>query len=104
MDEAIIVINGVSLNIGQSMTLRVAVTSFLTNMQNEGLGEDPAGKSMAEAYIARASEIEELLVTTAAPLKQCEASGGHNDCPNSVVPGRRYCAEHSRPRRSPWSN
>ena len=61
MDEAIVLINGVRLNIGQAMTLRVAIGSFLTSMQDDGLGSDDAGKAMAEAYIARASEIEMLL-------------------------------------------
>lgn len=61
MNEANVVINGVSLDIGQSMTLRVAIGSFLASMQDDGLGSDPAGKAMAEAYIARASEIEILL-------------------------------------------
>lgn len=62
MNEAIVVINGVQLNIGQAMVLRVAIGSFLANMQNDGLGESAAGKAMAAAYVARASEIEQLLV------------------------------------------
>ena len=61
MNEANVVINGVPLNIGQAMTLRVAIGSFLASMQDDGLGSDPAGKAMAGAYIARASEIEILL-------------------------------------------
>ena len=62
MNEASIVINGVPLNIGQAMALRVAVGSFIVSMQNDGLGNSTAGKAMAEAYIARASEVEQMLV------------------------------------------
>lgn len=62
MNEAIVTINGVQLTVGQSMALRVAVGSFLASMQNDGLGDSEAGKVMAEAYIARATEIESLLV------------------------------------------
>jgi hypothetical protein len=112
MIEAIVTINGVQLTVGQSMTLRLAVASFLTTMQNEGLGEDGAGKAMADAYIARASEIEQLLIqpfrivsgrtSASVGLKQCAASGGHNDCPNSALPDSQYCAEHSN-RRDPWT-
>ena len=60
MNEALIHINGVQLNIGQSMALRVAVTGLILRMQEDGLGDRPEAKAMAEAYIARGSEIEQL--------------------------------------------
>lgn len=62
MDEATVVINGVQLNVGQAMALRVAIGHFLDNMQSDGLGESAEGRAMARAYCARASEIEQLMV------------------------------------------
>lgn len=103
MNEAIVTINGVQLTVGQSMALRVAVGSFLASMRSNGLGDDPHGKAMAEAYIVRASEIEELMVKPihAAP-KQCAASG-QADCYRSAMPGSEYCAEHSN-RKVRWTS
>lgn len=98
MNEASIIINGVRLSIGQSMALRVAIGHFRDNMETKGLGNTPEGKAMAQAYADRSSEIERLIVAPlrTAGLKQCEASGGHNDCHRSAFPGSRYCLEHSR--------
>lgn len=62
MNEAIIHINGVQLDVGQAATLRVAIGTFITHMRDGGLDKaGEAGKRMAEAYIARGSEIEMLL-------------------------------------------
>ena len=69
MNEAIVEINGVRLDVGQSMTLRVAIASFLAGMQDNGLGNDATGKAMAEAYIARASEVEQLLTRPYAEVR-----------------------------------
>ena len=70
MNEAVVEINGVRLDVGQSMTLRVAIASFLVGMQDNGLGNDAAGKAMAEAYIARASEVEQLLTRPCAEIRE----------------------------------
>lgn len=74
MDEAIVTINGVQLTVGQSMTLRVAIGSFLAGMQNDGLGDSAAGKAMAEAYVARASEIEQLMVRSPGECGNCRTT------------------------------
>ncbi len=59
--EADVVINGVRLTHGQSMTLRVAVSSFIMN-----LSEDPyMVKNLGEirlGYIARGREVEKLMI------------------------------------------
>lgn len=49
--EARIQINGRDLTEGESMTIRVAITSYLQDIQFNGLGEDEAGRSMARGYI-----------------------------------------------------
>ena len=60
--EADIVINGVKLTFAQSMTLRVAMSSFRSEMSEEdALGNDGHGKFMAEAYAKRSDEIIELI-------------------------------------------
>ena len=58
MKEPNIVINGNVLTDGQAMTLRVALTSFLQEMQEPGaLGTDEAGERLAAAYVEAASAI-----------------------------------------------
>ena len=60
--EAAITINGTELTFGQAMTLRVAITSFLTDMQTNGLGDDAMGKSIAKGYAERSKEIIEIIL------------------------------------------
>lgn len=55
MVEADVSINGVELNFAQSMTLRVAVSSFLMSCQNTELGE------IGSLYAERCSEILKIL-------------------------------------------
>jgi len=55
--EPYIVINGAPLTEGQAMTLRVALSSFVMDLQDNGMGDDEHGKRMKEAYLARAAEI-----------------------------------------------
>lgn len=74
MNEAIITVNGVQLNVGQSMALRVAIGAFAESMRSEGLGNDAHGKAMAEAYIARVSEIEQLIVRSPAECGNCRGT------------------------------
>lgn len=60
--EADIVINGVKLTFAQSMTLRVAICSFLSDMSKEdALGTDEHGKFMSNAYASRSQEIINLM-------------------------------------------
>lgn len=60
--EAIITINGHTLTHGQSMTLRVAVTSYLSEMSTTGaLGDDSPGGRIREGYQQRLLEILRLL-------------------------------------------
>ena len=66
MSEAQIVINGVQLNSAQSMVVRVAVSSMLTELQDpdyrKSLGEIAAG------YEARLTEVQTLIVPVANPI------------------------------------
>lgn len=61
MNEPIITINGKVLTTAQALTIRVAVSSFLMDMREEGLGDDDHGKKMAGLYIERASELELMM-------------------------------------------
>lgn len=56
--EPIITINGVTLTTAQSMTLRVAISSFNMDMSvPKALGDDIQGLEMAKLYHTRSSEI-----------------------------------------------
>jgi len=62
MNEARIIINGVELTLGQSMTLRVALQSFAMDLRENGLGDDETGKAIANGYLARISEMNTLIM------------------------------------------
>lgn len=59
--EATVIINGHELTEGQSMTLRVAVNSFVEDLKINGLGDDEHGKAMTEAYRDRLVEIQRMI-------------------------------------------
>jgi hypothetical protein len=59
--EADITIEGVRLTLAQSMTVRVAVSSYMMDMRMDGLGDDETGKAIAAGYIARGNEVLELI-------------------------------------------
>ena len=59
--EAWIVVNGKTLSGGQSMAVRVAVTAFILDMEENGLGDDEHGKQMAKLYVDRLREVNELI-------------------------------------------
>lgn len=59
--EPLITINGIVLNEGQSMTLRVAVESFIGELMDNGLGDDAHGIAMKQAYLDRLGEVRELM-------------------------------------------
>lgn len=56
--EAKITINGKELSYAESMTVRVAISSFMMELKNEGLGEDEVGKQITNNYIKNCKEIE----------------------------------------------
>lgn len=63
IDEPKITINGKPLTSGQSMLVRVAVTSFHTEMQEpNALGDDEHGRAMVKGYRERAKEVLDLLL------------------------------------------
>ena len=61
MNEAEIIVNGVKLNHAQSMTVRVALASFNTDLEENGLGDDEHGKFMTESYRKNCAEVEQLI-------------------------------------------
>ena len=60
MEEPIITINGVQLTTAESMTMRVAIGSFLISIQS-GLGDDEHGRIMTEGYTRCCNEIHRLM-------------------------------------------
>ncbi|MFQ6550473.1 hypothetical protein AADZ90_021225 [Aestuariibius sp. 2305UL40-4] len=61
MAEPNISINGTRLTEGQAMAVRVAIASYLSEMQNpDALGDDRHGRNMAAAYKDRLSEVVNL--------------------------------------------
>lgn len=61
-NEAKITINGVELNNAQAITVRVAISAFLSTLLNDKcLGNDDHGKEMAPIYMERSNEILALI-------------------------------------------
>ncbi|MCZ7861327.1 hypothetical protein O9X98_07955 [Agrobacterium salinitolerans] len=61
--EADIVINGVKLTPGQSMALRVACTSYMSEMSEPGkLGDDAHGEAMRKGYHEHMEAILGLII------------------------------------------
>jgi hypothetical protein len=61
-NEATISIEGVELSYAESLTVRVALSSFLSDMAHNGLGSDSIGKSIAEGYLRNGRRVESLLI------------------------------------------
>lgn len=59
--EPFVVINGVRLDDGQAMTVRVALESFAADLYGGGLGDDDHGKTMAALYLTRINEIRAMI-------------------------------------------
>ncbi len=57
MREARVVINGHELSTAESMTLRVAIEHYASDLADHGLGDDKHGKAMTSGYLARIEEI-----------------------------------------------
>ena len=63
MKEATITINGVPLTNQQSMTVRVALTSFHSRMQNPlELGNDKHGASMVALYRKSSGSVLDIIL------------------------------------------
>ena len=61
--EPDITINGVVLSFGQAMALRVAASTFLMEMsQPDPLGNDGAGRGIANGYRERMTEVCALMI------------------------------------------
>jgi len=61
MSEPTITMNGTTLTIGQAMTVRVALGSFLFDLK-DGLGDDEHGRAMAMAYRQNIADIFKMIV------------------------------------------
>jgi hypothetical protein len=55
--EAKITINGLECTPAEAMTIRVALSSFMMFIDHEGLGEDDAGRAIAEGYKRAVSSV-----------------------------------------------
>ncbi len=86
-NEALITINGIKLSTAQSLTVRVAVSSFVDDLVNNGLGDDTHGKQMTEAYLNNLNSIIRLI--HAPPNNNCVNGGRCREIGNGGV----YCKE-----------
>ena len=59
--EPLITINGRLLYDAQSMTIRVALEHFASDLRENGLGEDEHGRTMTRGYLERIDEIRNLI-------------------------------------------
>lgn len=66
MKEADIIIEGRKLSFAESMTVRVALTNYIMEMDTNGLGDDEHGKFMANAYATNARTVIDTI------LKGCQ--------------------------------
>lgn len=61
-EEPVVIVNGVTLTLGQAMALRVAVSDFYTQMgEPNALGDDEHGLAMAAAYRAQLALVLRLM-------------------------------------------
>jgi hypothetical protein len=61
--EPEIIINGITLSEGESMTVRVAVQNFAISLEKSGLGEDQHGRIMTQAYMSNIDRINDFMKT-----------------------------------------
>lgn len=62
--EPTITVNGVTLSVGQAMSVRVAIGSYLMEMSDpDALGKDDHGRAMARAYHDRLTEVCRLMTS-----------------------------------------
>ena len=72
MNEAEIFVNGVKLNEGASMTIRVALQSFAMYLHQTGLGDDATGKAICAGYLKQIGIINGLIMPAPAILSKLE--------------------------------
>lgn len=60
-EEPDITINGTTISLGMSMTVRVAIESFASDLNHNGLGDDELGVDMTKGYLANIAKIRELI-------------------------------------------
>jgi len=59
--EANIIINGVELTFAQSMTVRVAMNSFVLTLKSDGFGRDELGIAIRDNYLRNSAEVLKLI-------------------------------------------
>jgi hypothetical protein len=67
MEETQIIIKGQVLSAGQSMTIRVALENFASDLISSGLGGDAHGKAMTDLYLKQIDSLRELIRMTDEP-------------------------------------
>lgn len=68
VSEAAVIINGVPLTTAQSLTLRIAASNFLLDVQDPNfLGDDDSGRAITKGYHDCLAEILELMRGNHAP-------------------------------------
>ena len=60
-NESNIYINGHLLNESQSMTVRVAIESFSSDLIENGLGDDDVGIGITKGYLQKISEMRKFM-------------------------------------------
>lgn len=59
--EPQIIINGRDIGPGCSMTIRVAIECFASDLIENGIGDDDHGKKMTKTYLDKIHEIREAI-------------------------------------------
>jgi hypothetical protein len=60
-EEPEVIINGINMVPGCSMTIRVAIEVFASNLIENGLGDDSHGIAMVKKYLARIYDIRRAM-------------------------------------------
>ena len=61
MSEPHVVINGIVCTDAMAMTIRVALSCYLTDVTHNGLGDDEMGKGICEGYKQQIAKIHEIM-------------------------------------------
>ena len=59
--EATMTVNGIELEAGHVMTIRVALESYASELHENGLGEDERGKAICQGYLKRIGQLRSLM-------------------------------------------
>jgi hypothetical protein len=60
-EEAEIIINGINMGPGCSMTIRVAIEVFAMELESLGLGDDEFGQRLLQSYQDRINDIRRAM-------------------------------------------